>query len=684
MILSEIVKGIFEDKKGEDVNSMPNLTDDGVKVRHIHDEFEEALEFEQERMEENSEAWKLYSGHDYGQYDDKVKNTIKKEGRNPFQGNFIRSKVNGLAGALIKNFQDVDYEPIDGNQTDTTRMAKELMYSDKELLDWESSDKDATIDGLVYVAVEEMYISDRYNPLGNIGFKRVMPGHIILDPNWLSNNSWDLKRCWKVAYMTVEEIKQKYKTTSERIDTLALMKATTSTFDYDNGDDEQGFPHYQLETDFGDKYRVIEYHHIEPVEQTIEIDAMTGLTVPDVPEDREQWMEYNNVNPENIIERKVSIDCYYVTTICPTLAPNTVLEDKKSNIQIGRLPFFIWSSARINGRNSGIPALLKSVQQTYNKRESMLDHMISTSANGAKMIDPDIVDSNSQLLELLKKNINNPAFVGITAPGALASGRNYFQEVPRTQMDYGVVNEINRMLDMSDRISNQPAASDARSEGSEESGVLFARKQLQAEITQTVLSSTRKQYWNEKGEAYLLLAKILYSGVYRTFKVFGEDRVIEINKPIITPTGEVVENDISQLPRMKVVVTQSPEGITQRTTDRIINTELLRVIDQSHPLARAMATKNVMKTLGNSKVEKQELERAAELEQALAEETIKTQILDLRFKQVQIGSRLQQMQGPRQPQGPQLPNPQQAAQSQGAGNPGANVEGNTKQAIQIA
>ena len=66
-----------------------------------------------------------------------------------------------------------------------------------------------------------------------------------------------------------------------------------------------------------------------------------------------------------------------------------------------------------------------------------------------------------------------------------------------------------------------------------------------------------QQHWNDKGEAYLLLAKQLYSGVYRMITIPSTGKTIEINKPIVTLNGEVLENDISTLPRMKVCVTES-------------------------------------------------------------------------------------------------------------------------------
>jgi hypothetical protein len=330
------------------------------------------------------------------------------------------------------------------------------------------------------------------------------------------------------------------------------------------------------------------------------------------------------------------MDVYYVTTICPSISRYLILEDKKGLIQLGRLPFFPWSCARINGKNSGIPDLLKSIQRTYNYRESMLDYMISTSANGAHIIDPLVVDNDQNKMNDLVKNWNKSSFKMFSSPGAISSGREFVKELPRSNVDYGIVNELTRMLDIADLISKQPATMDGRSEGSEETGILYARKQLQAEITQTILVKSKEQHQNDKGEAYALLAKQLYSGVYREFYVVGSNKKTELNVPTVTNNGIVVNNDISLLPRVKVIVSQSPEGATTRDVDRAVNTEILRVVGEFSPMNRALAVKNIMKTLNNSKEERIRYEEASELEYKLARSNVELQIVNTEVQKMQL------------------------------------------------
>lgn len=670
----------FFTKKKEKPYVFPGLSQDSEKVNLITSEFNGALAYYQDDMDRQNESWGLYSGLGDSQYPAEIKAQMAKENRNPFQGNIIRKKVDGLAGSIIKNFYDVSFESVNGELRDLTRYIKELMLIDKELLDWNQSYVELVKDGLIHLGVEEIYIDYRYNPLGNIGFRRILPGHILLDPDWLTNNAWDLKKAWKSAYLTPKQMKELYKTKSTEIDTYIKIKEGNPT-NFENGDMTKGVIHNENQTSYGDKYQVIEYHHMEKETKSVSIDVETGMIVPEGPEEfKQQWAELNGVDLKyGVMTREEEVEVYYVTTICPTLSNNFVLEDKRGVIQIGRLPFFPWSSARINGKNSGIPDLLKSVQQTYNFRESMLDYMIKTSPVGGKLVDPALFDNDVSKMDQFARNANNPAFIGFTATGALASGRNYFQELPRSTVDYGIVNELQRMLDMFDVISAQTGTMDGQSSGSEDSGIFFARRAMQSEVAQTILVKSLEQLWNEKGEAYLLLAKTLYSGVYREFYIMGTGEKIELNKPIITPSGEVLENDISQLPRTKVTVNQSPEGVTTRLVDRSVNSELIRVLPPENSISRTLAVKNVMKTLDNAKNEREQYNEAAEIEFALAREKALTEIMQLKASQMQMQQQLIAAQQPQIPEMAQV-GQQSENQKEPAGNPMANMSGNNQAA----
>lgn len=659
------------------------VSEKGEKVDYILSEFNNVLDFETDNLKRNEESWALYSGFNDGQWPKDIAAQLRKENRNPFQANFIRQKVDGLTGSLIKNFFDVNFEAVDSNNVSQIRMIKDLMFIDKELMDWNASYLDLVTDGLIHQGVEEIYISDRYSPFGNIGFRRILPGHIILDPDWLTNNSWDLKRAWKVAYLRAKDIKEIYSAKGEEIDNFIKMKKGIPSH-FDNGDRTRSIPHNDLAPNYNEKYRVIEFYHMEKEKKKIEISVQTGLPIPEGPDEfKKEWAILNGVDlSEGVISRDEYINTCYVSTICPSISKYLLLEDKKSRIQLGRLPFFPYSAGRINGKNSGIPELLKSIQQTYNKRESMVDNIIASSASGAAAIDPNIVDADASQMEAIKQNWTKPGYRFWTAPGALASGREFVKQLPQSNVDYGVINEISRMIELFDRVSKQPAAMDARSEGSEESGILFARKELRAEIALTKIYKGLEQHWNEKGEAYLILAKQLYSGVYRDFNIPGRGEKLEINKPVYTVSGEIIENDIAQLPRMKVIVTQSPEGATQKAVDRAVNAEILRSIGPENPIQRARAVKNIMKTLDTDKKDRDEAETDSMMELELARQRVATELLNLKATQVQIQMQMQQAMQPQLPgieqvpQGGEDPHQGQGNPAQSIGNESAMVEQN--------
>ena len=69
--------------------------------------------------------------------------------------------------------------------------------------------------------------------------------------------------------------------------------------------------------------------------------------------------------------------------------------------------------------------------------------MIATSASGGVAMDPEIVDNDDfGAKKQIEENWNKPNFKFWSAPNKLASGRNYFAQLPKNQIDFQIVNEI--------------------------------------------------------------------------------------------------------------------------------------------------------------------------------------------------------------------------------------------------
>ena len=661
---------IIKDEQAHNTIHGGESSTDSALVNWVYNEFQKAVDYFSTELERENISWKMYSGQEHGQWNPEAYSKLVKEGRHANQYNLIKNKVESLAGYFLNNLYDVDFVPVDGRYSDLTQLLKKLFYSDRELMSWNNSYLKFVIDYLIHCGTEEMIISTRYSPFGNIGFERVMPGHLIVDPTWVTDCGWDLKIVWKVAYLDAQQIKQRYSVDEDVIDAqINLINMTGQQ--YIGGDFEVGnIPNKDLNTSYGTKWRVIEQHEIRREKKEIEVvmdQDGTVHEVPDIDNDaKREWAILNQIDfSAGVMSRKIDVNNYYRTSTCRELLPTVVLEEVKPIIQIGRLPFFRKSSARINGRDSGLVEVLMDVQQTINKRESLIDAMIANSASGAKMIDPSIVGNDVEALKELKLNYNNPSYTGLSKPGEIASGRKHVEEFPRTQFPQDMINELNRMWEVADRISKSPAAWDARNEGSNINGVLFARMSKQAEVNSTVQMMGLESHWHDKGEAYMLLSKLLYAGIYREFKDAGakEDNnpTIKVNDTQNTQDGkQVTLNDISKLPRHKVIVSQSPQGVNNRETDRELNSELLRVIPGQNPVSRALAVRNVMKTLPTSTQERKEFEAAASIEFELAMSSATAQVSQFKAQQAQAEAQVAQMQNPQ---------PQQAPQGQGQGQP---------------
>ena len=629
-----------------------NRSDIPYSIRHLEDEFDRAFEASQKNRDMADRAWSAYSGFDHGQWPDSAVAALSAQNRHIVQYNFIRGKIDGLAGNIAKSEMDIDFVPVDSEETELTRILKQIYYSDKELLDWDREFIQCVTDGLVHQGVEQIVVSTKYSPLGNIGFERIQPGHIILDPEWKTHNSADLKRAWKVTYMTAEDMKVLYKAKADKIDQeIALRRLRES--DYENDQSSTSMQYLQLDESYGDLYRVIEHHYLKNVPVEIEV-AVSGdfkMTIPDdlSDEDKNTFLKQNGLKKADIIKHRIVRREYHVTTTCRQLSPDLLLEDSKADIQIGRLPFFPWSAARINGIDSGVVELLIDAQQTLNKRESLADHIISSSAHGAMLFDPAMFNNDPAMMQELIKNIDKPNAKIVTAPGALASGRRYTQLIEKSQYQGEIYQDIQRMTDAMDKISRQTATMDGQNENAHETGILFARKQMQGEIAMSTLMKSIDQHWNDKAEAFMELAKELYSGVYREFTMDFKDstnqETVKLNVPQYTEDGDrVITNDLKNLSRHKVIVSKSPNGITQRLTDRAINVELMGALPQSAYLSVAQLTKNIMKTLDMSDEDKRKMEYASELEYKNAEARMNAEIAQMEAQVQQTKAQVEQAQ----------------------------------------
>jgi hypothetical protein len=238
-------------------------------------------------------------------------------------------------------------------------------------------------------------------------------------------------------------------------------------------------------------------------------------------------------------------------------------------------------------------------------------------------------DANLQA-EYVKRKAD-PSYVVLLPPGATNKFPNWNVPLNKGAPTNEAVNEIVRLMEILDRISFHPAAADARTQGQGESGILFAQKAKMAEIANYCMNETVKQHENDKAEAYFMQAKVTYgnNNVKRDFLIPSKKSKITINEHVTLFDGtETIKNQIANVPRHRVVITESPQGETRKLTTMMIANDLLgKLSPNENPMSRAILSSGlVMNVDVFSDEERQELKEAGTLEKELAKSNIQAKM----------------------------------------------------------
>lgn len=645
------------------------LSEAQERINYRFKQVNDMLAYDDKNRKRNYENQKIYWGIDYGQWPEAVVQEHIRWKRQIATLNVARQKVNGLAGALLTNRYNIDYIPIEGKDNGFSNILKDLMAADRELLDWKLSEKQCVIDSLIYEGIEEMFVSNEYNKLGNVGFRALQSGLVVMDPQWKTYRVHDLRRYAKIGYLSARQILNMYsKKTPQIMEALKTDERAGDIFGTNIG-----LANYQnLSERDGSQFKVIEYYELRDEEEEYEIDLATNTKLPKT-DDVQLKMEWlNRMVPDrdpgqlasDVIVKSEKKRVLYVEAFCPELQMDDFLANGKHEIQIGRAHIFPLSAGRMNGEKSGIIDLIKDPQRIINYRNSLITYAMQTGVSGGMQVDDGIFNGDFGKAKEFDDRKSDPSYVCHVAPGMSNKYPNGIKPIPKGDMPYNEAQaQLNGMLDMIDRISFQPAAADARTQSSGESGVLFAQKVKMAEIGQFILMEGVKQHVNDKGEAYFFQAKNQYSlgDAKREFTVFSEKKNVTINEKInVAGGGEMTVNRMADVPRHKVIVTESPQGETRRLTAMMAAADLLGKLPPENVITRQILTnKLVMNADMFDDEDKAKLKEAGEMELELAKAQVTAQIQQIsQAQQMQEQAMAQQApqggQGmPAMPQAPQ-------------------------------
>jgi hypothetical protein len=670
--VTEAMKNATQDniRRGSNLGDM-TLQQKTSWIRSEYDQ-RESITLPNRRAEvENHE---MFTGLFKGQWPKTIIEELESSGRikDLTQFNIVARKVDGLVGYILQNWYDAEFLSVTGEKSDILSVVKDLYYSDKEICDWDRQLTTFLRNGAIktgWLMMEPNYTADPQ--FGNIGLRALPPGMIMPDPNWVTDHSGDMRNCFTLSYLTPTEIKNKYRTKSDHIDTLIKQNLMNTLSDQDLSID--AIPRYQLEDEYNKHYRVIEYHHMVAEERETKMGLSSYGQSIRIPEGvDEEWYQLNDVDPATIMTSKEQVDVYYITTIVPEIDSVEPVEDRPGFYQLGRLPLFHWSFMRHNGSDVGMVDFLRDPQQYFNQMLSLTHEMIAHSRR-AKVVDWGMFDESAMNADELKQKFLDPNEIIFTKPDATNEFPNGIQEAGASQATYNEQGFATTILGMTDKILPMNSAMEGLSEGQRQSGDKFESEVGQGEVVMTMIRRSVAHLLNEVSTAYFYAFKGQYGGMYREF--YTDKGKIELNK--VMPDGRIW-NDVSTLPRARVVVTESPTSETRRVTNRHIGFRALEKLGGNLPLIDLEWNSIIYNSMDDLTVaQKEKFEQAVEAQRIMLQSSTVAQTANNEFATVQAQAQTQQlMQPPPQappqgaegaPQGGEQQIPPEQALSQGGG-----------------
>lgn len=624
-------------------------------------EYQAAKTYHQRNLDNSLENWRFYYAKNpelgFGQYRLDVAQKLLAQNRALVQYNFCKPTVDALAGSLLQMKFDPSFVPVNADVTSLTEAIQKAMYSDKEMMNWNTTFLDLVTGGLIHEGWYKIVVSDKYSKLGNIGIETCLPGSVISDPHWKTPLTSDCRRIFHEVWLTAEEMLEKYPKERYRIQFYAT-KDRKLGLQYGTN---RGVTAYDgAEVVSGSKYKIVEeYRVIEKKTKCSYIIRPEGdMLIPkEIPEaDIPQWLDatYPDWSPEYIYENdKVEKECR-VRPFCEALVSESFLDDGKSEVQIDATPFKSWSASRFNGEPHSIIDSVKDAQTNINYLESMLLHKIQTEGTGgAQFADRTMFASQDEYLRYVQ-NRNNPRAIFEMKPGLMERGQRPAMPVLK---DTQFPNEAYAFLD---RIMNQvwPHISKVtpsflgRAETTNMSGVLFNSMKQQTDLTAWTLHYGLRNHMNDFYEGYLIQAAKTYSNelVPRQFLVNGGCEKIVLNERITLEDGsEAIRNDASQLLeiRHKVIISEKPESPSEQMSNVSLYSELISSLGGSPVAAPQVAfmTNQVIQNL--PQISQEDKEMLADLGQKsieLAVANVEMQTSQARMAKMQADMQMAQAQ----------------------------------------
>lgn len=574
----------------EIIKSRYNSTQDAGIVTLA--EFDRAYQFQKNaNLDRLKKAWRRYFPIDNGKWDEDALKVMAEEYRQPTQFDVTGPKVDTLAGSLISDLPDPTWTPVLGQKSLLTEAIAETWHRDKESCNWDYVLLHAFKGGLIQSSDVEIYETYKdHTP--KIAIRLIQPGRLIWEPYWDTEDDRNATVAYLYAYMTPDKILQKYKKSSYEIESeLQRYREDKSNYPMSN---ETKDPQFHIKV--GDEFQIIEKHYVESIRTTRLIGRIRGSDefIPFPINKSRQYIEafavMNNIDWETVFEDAYEDKVHKVTTVIRELTKAEIQIGEKSNIQTMGLPFYHFTTMRHNGQDMGIPEAMAGVEDTINKRESLITELIGKANGGSALVNEKLFHGDKQKYATWQKNKNKP---GHTELVDLDGVRTALYNIAQNQYPSAVVDQINRMYDkVLPIVSRVSSALSSVSEGSD-SGILFERKFQTNMIANTLMNRAMRQFINNLAEGYFYQWQITYDKVEQDIP-FRNGKKVTLNKEV---DGKVY-NSVKSVPRCRVVIVENKKSETYQMRWRSVWAEMLQTINPQVALPYYMlAMKNFFDTI---------------------------------------------------------------------------------------
>lgn len=566
-------------------------------VNKIQHEWRVAFNAYQTQFARCERNWKAYTGMEGGAWEDKDRDVLSREDRIASVFNVTRPKVDSFTGAQLSEAWDFDWVPAEGPRGPVTDAIKDSYYIDKDMMDYESHTSNCLRDGNVFAGEEKMELSQEHGGLPRIKFVCKQAPFVLRDPYWISNDDADCESLWDVYHLSPVQIWNVFHPKG------SIIQNALRQYKFAGGDwreEEQIFSQVERELK-GHMLRVIEHHWLDTIHTTRAIGRVRNDSrwVPfPMTDDTNKLTAFRNVNdidPTTIFEIPVKQRIHRVSTICPSLLSDALLEEGISRVQCGRLPYFQYSTARVNGYNMGVVDFMFYAQQHIDKRESKLTDLIETSQGGGKMVNADAFRDPKDVRQFIDHG-NDPSAIFMMNGDEMRQGQ-LVQYINQNQYPAQIINQLERMYTVIDTLTSVPIAQQAQTQSANEPAALYDRK-LQVARIATQLSTNRvRQHQKNKAEAYFFQWQRSYSGARREYSSRDGKRHVVLNERILQ-NGKIMLKNVPMLaPRCSVFVTESEKSLNRMTSNRLLYEGLINKVAATHPELATLMLHGYLKTM---------------------------------------------------------------------------------------